>query len=230
MFLTLLLKGSASAPVAVGPVPTPTMLKTSAAPPPSSAASIAPVPGDQQLAEQTALSGGDLGPRVPSLDALTGGDFNSLLRALYDYCDYYTPKVDRRTGHDFVGFALGDVDVYDDASVYTGTGAADLVTGIRSSIQTCTAPITARDAVGATLGVYTVSVATPPSTAPPGSVALTYRRTDAAAAVTHAVFMSRGRVLSVVLTVSTVDGPEAATDLKQAVKRAEVRLARVPGG
>jgi len=212
----------------VSPVPrvTPTPLRLTSAAPPTAHGVHAPNAVDRQTAEDVALSPGDLGPRTPTQPGRPAEDFNGVLGTFHAYCDYYTPVVARCSGHRFVAYRTGGVAVGSDVSIFTGTGAADLVEGVRRSLRTCKAPLTVRDARGTVLGVFAVTAAPAPSTVPTATTTLTYRRIDVAGPVTRAVFLQRGRVLSVVLTTGTESASQRT--LRLAVKRAALRLARAP--
>jgi len=210
---------AASTPVAAASTPV-------ATPPPTPASTTRPTgPSDDAAASAAGLRRTDLGASALRLERPRGSDFNTLLRALYAYCDYYTPTSARRSGHAFLAYRFAGVEVYDDVAVYPDGGAAGLLAGLRTSLQRCPT-LSAHDATGRVQGTFALIPSAPLPGVPHEQVALTYQRVDAAGPTTRAVFLRRGRTVSVVLVVGQAQ--RLAPPLGRAVQRASSRLAGAP--
>lgn len=178
-------------------------------PRPADGASAGPLPGasaptpaapllTEDLAAQT-IAAAQIGRAARPLENVGGLNFNSLLPALAVYCDHYTPAASTQTGHSFVGYSSGiGINIYDDVSTYTGSGAGELIAGVRHSLQQCPV-LMPRDDAGNVLGTFTVSPVNPLAGLPASQVGLLYQRTDKTEPAVQAVFLQKGDHVIVVL-------------------------------
>lgn len=197
---------------------------TGQSPAPSTSTTVEASPVLTQDLSAEPITASQIGRAAKPLENVSSLSYNSLLQALYAYCDYYTPDPSTEKGHSFVGYSSGiGINIYEDVTTYTGSGAEDLLAGIKQSLARCPV-LMAKDDAGNVLGTFKISPAGPLTQLPASQVGLLYERTDMVEAAVQAVFLQQGDTVAVVLA----QGRKSA-DLGDPLDRAAFKaLAKIP--